>query len=281
MGKKINHFLFLQSKNIVYIVFIFYLASNLSACHDEKKIDKNSAVAAKKINSIDFFKERCKSSGFKFFRSANNVEGILLLKVRPRDINYDDQFKMDDPYGHDLGGDGYIMSFLRGSYQANTGGRSAAPGDPERVGYNFVDVIDPLDHRRYRYTGEVREHEVEAGPISGPKRKFLTTEFVMDRKLATHSAPRYGVTYSDISTREDREFWIAGSSLRVIDLENNEVIAERVGYMIDLQQGSQAGMRSPWLIAAENACPGFGRGSYSRQARQTQDFVEQVLHPKQ
>lgn len=41
------------------------------------------------------------------------------------------------------------------------------------------------------------------------------------------------------------------------DLETNEAIAERVGFMIDRGQGSKAGSRSPWSFAVNNACPEF------------------------
>ena len=60
-----------------------------------------------------------------------------------------------------------------------------------------------------------------------------------------------------IQTREDWDYWIAGSSLRLIDLQTNEVMAERIGYMGDWAQGSSAVGRSPWLLAANNACPEF------------------------
>jgi len=110
---------------------------------------------------------------------------------------------------------------------------------------------------------------------------------VLDRAPAKAAAPRYGVTYDDISTREEREYWIAGSSLKVIDLYTDEVIAERKGYMIDRSQGSLAGGRSPWLLAADEACPKFakygsnvGAPAFASQPRQTQDFVEKVLIPK-
>jgi hypothetical protein len=94
--------------------------------------------------------------------------------------------------------------------------------------------------------------------------------------------PRYGVTYADISTIDDRKIWIAGSSLRVIDLETNEVIAERVGYMIDRGQGSEAGFRQPWADAAYIACPNFPFISdqrHVRQSDQTRNFVEKILKP--
>jgi hypothetical protein len=110
--------------------------------------------------------------------------------------------------------------------------------------------------------------------------------FVLDKIPATGSAPRYGVTYDDISTREEREYWIAGSSLKVIDLQTNEVFAERIGYMLDRGQGDNSGGRSPWLFAADHACPSFqrnplrppGSGS-SAQIRQAQVFVEKILEP--
>ena len=90
--------------------------------------------------------------------------------------------------------------------------------------------------------------------------------------------PRYGVTYDDISTREDRDFWIAGSSLRVIDLQTNEVMAERIGYMMDRAQGNTSGRRAPWPLAANRACPAFPAAAGGAfQLGQTRDFVESVL----
>ena len=112
--------------------------------------------------------------------------------------------------------------------------------------------------------------------------------FVLDKTPAPSPAPRYGVTYDDISTREERDYWIAGSWLKVIDLKTNEVVAERIGYMMDRGQGNTSGGRAPWLLAADNACPSFfrnpnlppnGHGSRA-QSRQAQDFVEKTLKPR-
>jgi hypothetical protein len=227
------------------------------------------------------FQERCKTAGEKIFRAAKSVEGIFLMKLRLV-RNFSDQFALDDPYGRDLVGEGYIETFLRGSYQANTRGVDV-PGAPPRTGYLFVEAIDVNDGNRYRYTGRIEE------PWQNDK-KFLKgyTRFVIDKILAPGGLPKFGVTYDDISTREDREYWIAGSSLKVIDLTNNEDMAERIGYMMDRGQGNTSGGRSPWLLAADNACPSFqsnplislqrGQGA-AAQARQTQDFVERILRP--
>ena len=95
------------------------------------------------------------------------------------------------------------------------------------AGYSYVDAIDPKDGQRYRYTGRMgfTPEDIKQGR--------LVPRFLLDKVLASGPAPRYGITYNDISTPEDRAVWIAGSSLKVIDLETKEVIAERIGYLFD------------------------------------------------
>lgn len=236
------------------------------------------------------FKRRCEGAGERIHRIVEDVEAILLLKLRDSNDNFGDQFLMNDPYGRDLGGDGYILTFVRGNFDAAWQGKDPPPGAPARLGYNVVESLDASDGKRYRYTGSVKEVEVTSSLlIGGDGRKYKIKKFVLEKTAAAGLPPRYAVTYDDISTREDREHWIAGSSLRVVDLKTNEVIAERIGYMIDLGQGNNSGGRSPWLYAADHACPGFARNPYvklrpregaSAQLRQTADFVEKVLRPK-
>jgi hypothetical protein len=237
------------------------------------------------------FQERCKTAGVRIYRIVENVEGIFLMKLRPNTPNLGNQFDLDDPYGSDLGGDGYIVSFLRGSFQANTTG-TPAPGSPSRIGYAYVEVVESVERKRYRYTGSIKDVDVKSSMLMGAdgKRTFMARKYVLDKIPVSGHAPRFGVTYDDISTREDRNYWIAGSSLKVMDLKTNEVIAERIGYMLDRGQGNTAHGRAPWLLAADHACPSFqrnpqrplppGQGA-AAQSRQTQDFVEKVLKPKQ
>lgn len=234
------------------------------------------------------FAERCKTAGEKINKTVENVEGIYLMKVRPSEMNYGDQFNLDDPYGRDLGGDGYIESFTRGQYAAThiVNPNVEAPARPQ--GYSYVEALDPKDGKRYRYTGGMKvvgQKDASAPNVQidikrNPNFDLNIYSFVLDRQPVSGNSPRYGVTYDDISTREEREYWIAGSSLKVIDLHTNEVIGERIGYMVDWAQGSNAGQRSPWLLAANNACPQFGdRHGASAQPSQTTRFVEKVLRP--
>jgi hypothetical protein len=238
------------------------------------------------------FQERCKTAGEKIYRTAENVEGIFLMKLRTI-RNFSNQFALDDPYGNDSTRDEYIKSFL---YGRNSKGSLAQPGSATQSGFRYVEAIDQKDGKRYRYTGSMRvvgkkdpntpNHQVELR--RNPHFDLNNYAFVLDRTPAASAAARYGLTYDDISMREEREYWIAGSSLKVIDLKTNEVIAERIGYMMDREQGNTSGGRSPWLLAANNSCPSFrpsvarsGAPGFSYQVGQTRNFVEKVLTPLQ
>lgn len=226
------------------------------------------------------FAERCKKAGEFIYRTAENVDGVLLMKLRPKEINRGDQYRMDDPYGSGIGGDGYIANFLRGK---NASGSLVDVG-AFRNGYHYVEAIDSQDGKRYRYTGSVEEVIKTSSPlIGGNGSTFKVKEFTLGRILATGPASRYGVTYDDISTREERDYWIAGSSLKVIDLQTNEVMAERIGYMMDRGQGNTSGGRAPWLQAERSACPAFLKtpGGQPFTMRESRDFVEKVLQIKQ
>lgn len=234
------------------------------------------------------FQERCETAGEKIYRIVENVEGVFLLKVRPPEFNYDDQYAMTDPYGHDSGGDSYIKTFLIGYHSQS---KTPVRGAPPRLGYRYVEANDPADGKRYRYTGAIKDVTHVTSILMGGdgKTTFVTKDFVIEKIPAPGASPRYGVIYEDISTLEERKYWIAGSSLKVIDLSTNEVMAERIGYMMDRGQGNTSGGRSPWLLAANNACPTFQRNPFypvppghgaSAQVNQTEDFVEKILIPK-
>jgi hypothetical protein len=89
---------------------------------------------------------------------------------------------------------------------------------------------------------------------------------------------RFGISWEDISTPEDRKYWVAGSRLSVIDLTDKSVVAERVGYLIEAGFGSTAGQRRPWLAAR-------GIGPNGRSCPEAHDysdrwFLLKVLKPE-
>lgn len=233
---------------------------------------------ARLVKAEAMFAERCKKSGEFIRRTAENVEGVFLMKLRSPEVNHGDQFKMDDPYGKDLRGSGYIETFIQGQFWAtHTYGTTKPPLDAPATpkGYRYVEALDPKDGKRYRYTGRIDEPWRYDSSYSKTYKRF-----VLDKFSAPGAMLRYAVTYDDISTREERDYWIAGSSLKVIDLQTNEVMAERIGYMMDRGQGDRSGGRAPWLFAADHACPPFApRNASTAQPYQTVLFAEKTLKP--
>lgn len=268
----------MKRRNLFALALAALLISTSALAEDAK---------ARLVKAEAMFQERCKKAGEFIYRTAENVEGVLLLKIREQ-TSRGDQYRMDDPYGHDSAGDEYVKSFL---YGRNEKGSLVVDNPIATKGYRYVDAFDPQDGKRYRYTGRVKSvskqdptaYNVKLAMSKDPNYDLNVYRFVLDRIPAPDPTPRYGVTYDDVSTREERDYWIAGSSLKVIDLKTNEVMAERIGYMMDRGQGNTSGGRAPWYLAAYHACPRFpvAPGGHAYQTDQTRKFVEKTLKPSQ
>lgn len=244
--------------------------------------------ARKRLNSaVALFQERCKSAGEKINRTVENVDGVVWMKSRPDGLNEGDQFKLDDPYGKDCSGESCIANLLRVSKGASLNPEVA---DRHTEGFLFVETKD-ASGQLYRYIGAIRLRAIWTDEAIARQRSRTGKgvepsdyEFAVERQPIEKPTANYGITWDDISTHEDREHWIAGGSLKVIDLSTNEVIAERAGYMMDRGLGSTAGFRQPWAYAQQFACPEFaqiGPSDFRRRqtGRETRDFVGKVLKP--
>lgn len=256
-------------------VLAVFLSSPVQTIMDANEKQRLSQVHLAK--AMARFEELCKTSGEFINKTAIDVNGLLLIKLRPA-VNRINSIDAIDPYGADFDGQGepygngaYISSFLRAR-----DGRGKVIEDVSGAisGYEYVDIVDPESGVRYRYRGEmgVPPH-LKGNPVYKDRSVFVLSE---PKIPELNDYPEYGVTYDDITLAEDRAMWIAGSSLRVVELGSGEVMGERVGYMIDPGQGSTAGARSPWLSA--------GREGFSCPARssilQTRTFVEKIIKVK-
>jgi hypothetical protein len=220
------------------------------------------------------FQEHCRTAGFKIKRAVEDVDGIVWLKWRPKERNQYDQYRLNDPYGHDCDGEACIEQLLRATEGLEN---DPARKQPHYKGYKFVESVDPRDGRAYRYTLALPPQDTQLSSLPRPQLKRVRID---------KPAARYGVTWDDLSTRDDRDRWIAGSSLQVIDLRTNEVIGERIGYMFDAGLGDRGGGRQPWTYARGNACPEFtplgdGTARRTRTYRETPDFLMTVLKPRE
>lgn len=264
----------------------------LSACAAPAPTEVNGSPRPENMNRGDLteyvakaralFAERCQKAGVRIKRTVLGERGVFVMKLRPP-INYYDQYVLADQYGSEYLGNGYLESVLAGFNDRSV---QLTPGLAFPTGFEFVDAINPKDGLRYRYTAkrdvvgqiDLTAEGVKRALAVNPNLDRNVYGFLLRGTPTQEPAPRYGVTFDDISTKEDRDYWIAGSSLRVVDLQTNEVIAERIGHMQDPRLGAREKGRAPWQFAARNACPALT--TLHGQAGQTLVFLRQVLISK-
>jgi hypothetical protein len=192
-----------------------------------------------------YFKKLCdEKSGEKIYKSFVDIKSVLVVKPLPSATEKDlfDQYWYGDPY-----------SASATSQRAKSAATaltldSRGPTGIQR-GLEFVEMAKDGDK-----PGQFQRIE---RPISNS-----SLAKVIDIEKPTS---RFGVAWEDISTVEDRKYWVAGSRLRVLDLTDNSIVAERVGYFIEAGFGSTAGQRRPWLTSRgpNTTCPPLLGGDYS------------------
>ena len=221
---------------------------------EQKKYDEYRAEGFERFNR--YCKEK---AGEKIYRRVADVESILVMRPRPdaSETQFTDQQWRGDPYGFGLSDAAEIGSLLRPD--------RASTNAPLLMGYTFaeVSIVDGSGSRQTKQYRVVKQDARDAAYND------LQVAVVNDQRS------KFGFTWEDISTSEDRHYWIAGGVLRVVDLTTNEIIAERVGYLIDPLFGNRSSGRVPWLAAVSRACPARAQG----ELRITRRFLTQVLQP--
>lgn len=235
--------------------------SLLPAIHVNRSLAQAQAEATKRAEEQKYreaawahFQKRCKeNAGEKIYRTVENVEGFLLAKprARPTEADLRDQFWMGDPYGLVL----YPPAEISGYLHDLDDNDIPTTKSTSRGGYRFVETPGRGGSEFIRYRLD-------------NTRDKTTTENSDTRQS------RYAVTRDDFSTKEDRTYWVAGGRLAVIDLVTNEVLGERIGYVLEPGFGSTSGARRPWLFAEGVACPRIKRNVPIDRL-----FVEKVLKP--
>ena len=163
------------------------------------------------------FNEQCKTAGEKIYRTVDNVEGIMLLKVVPgdyktRNSNYYDPM-WDNATLQTSEGKEFIAEFL-GFYGSKR--------------YRYVDVLQPNHSDIIRYSGK---------------------DFPLNQALNPRHPARYAVTFENNVDPKLRRHWVAGATVRVIDRQTNEIIAEKTIYAFEKGLGGTGGARTPWRFA--------------------------------
>lgn len=220
------------------------------------------------------FQKRCTQDAREtIHRVVENVEAILLLKPRrkPSELDLADQHWMGDPYGYSS----YEANHPVATYLFDRSGKTLSGRVLTPIkGYRHVELSNPKYQEgsgQSRYLRYKLESVVVLNSVTKkPENKIQPRPAEVDVLLSG-----YGVTWDDISTKEDRRYWVAGGRLAIIDLRTQELIGERIGYVIDPEFGSDHQGRRPWLAVgfSQNAfCPKF-----ENRFDRNKEFVAKVL----
>lgn len=230
------------------------------------------------------FEDHCKNvAGIRIYKTVADVEGIVLLKVRPgrgeRELS--DPMWPGAAMARESRADEYINTFLGferamrngdGSPILNARGMITVSGSDkdtsQRPGYRYVDVVEEGTGGRWRYSGRWEEPwQYDKSYLKGH------IQFFLDRKPAPAEGPRYGVTYEDHVIPEERALGLASSTVKVLDLKTHEVLGEMTVYAWTPAKSNPANP-TPWLTAYTCGSPASLTGAESRQ------FADQILLPR-
>ncbi|BCB27525.1 hypothetical protein SKTS_24110 [Sulfurimicrobium lacus] len=272
----------------------------LSACHSiptQQQRDGRELAFARAKAGEALFEEKCRTVvGEKIYRTVPDVDGVLLMKLRPQasENEWADPMWPGAAFALESTGDEYINTFLGYEHSSSAVGKHVTkeyrgyigtgfqPDNPDNLpGYRYVDVIDPKDGLRYRYTGSqkaVRKKDTGAPDVqremrNNPNYDLNVYSWVLDETLTQSPAPRYAVTFEDHVIPEEREVGVASSTVKVIDTRTGEVLGEMLRYAWTHRGAGPKG-RAAWLSAYK--CPGHAVGADAA----TRKFVDQILIPK-
>ncbi|WP_314252698.1 hypothetical protein ACF3NW_10610 [Eikenella halliae] len=153
------------------------------------------------------FDQLCQNAGERIYRTADNVDGILLLKVRGDDEKYQDnsynprkdQMWEDAAVESEFDREAYIEEFL-------------LPYTSSFPRYIYADVLQ------------------KNGLVIRYSRQKEDQNWVMDQQPTPHPRARYAVTYENDISWENRKHWIVGTTIKIIDTKTNELMAEKTMY---------------------------------------------------
>ena len=261
--KKAKGFFIAAGCIVVLFVIVIPLWARLSLKIMEIKERPMKEAAEKRYNEARaVFDEQCKKAGEKIYRTVDNVDGVILLKVWEENDTEDYWGKLNDPmweYAADIGSSGksYIGKFVH-KYYKNTIGDII-----EEMGYKYVDV--PNGEQFTHYTGK----------YNGDNWWRDTS----NEEIISKSSARYAVTFETDVNPELRKYWVAGVTFKIIDLQNNELLAEKTVFNFSKTLGKRMHGQS-WTTDNMKCGIAGHKGGLDTYANRIAEFVFSVLKPQ-
>lgn len=246
----------------------------------ERVDERKEAYVAVRRPAEALFNEKCKVANEQYAKAITpieNVESILLLKVRPKStgIDWKDQYWPGAALGPEASEGMYILNFLWDrDWDASNDNKKPQWRIKREIGGNgirmfrYVEVFDPENGKSERVTA--RRTKAEQDGVN------VLVGFELVREPISKPSSRFAVTFEDDVDPENRKHWLAGTTIKVLDTKTNEVIGEQQYWALDTGFGS-TNQRSPWQTFPMT-CP---KTKTVDTGWETHHFVEKILKAKQ
>ena len=214
------------------------------------------------MTAEQYFDHLCKTEAGEFiYKTVANVEGLYLM--RPRKEATDDElshlYALEDPYGQVVG-----ESDLPQDYYVQ----------PAMGKYDFLEMPMIDSPRRVGTLGKYKRYYRDEE--AHPNRKYQTAingqsvfvPYVVAEAIVPALKSRYGFTWRGIIRPHDRELGITGGEVIVLDLQTQEVLALRRGF---IRSGWMKNLSGIWWLTGQ-VCRGPG-------AKREHLFLKEILNP--
>ena len=252
--------------------FVRPVAKRAETTKQENKVQQEKYLAAKAV-----FDGYCQQAGIKIYRTVEDVEGVTLLNVWPREKRYEDQMWEYAGLPKAVGMDGYIQGFLywrkwdfqiddfnnygngivlNPKYQHQNYQNEIEKRYKIVNSYQYVDVLENQTYQRYQFKDLYHLQEISVSPIKKPS--------------------RYTVEFDNPVIPQDRKIWIATTKATIKDSVTGEVLGESTWHSLHGGQGvkrySTTGIWDRAIV-----CPAIA----DAQHEPIEYFTLKVLKPKQ
>ncbi len=254
---QINPKLFNKNPQLIFlpglaVAGLLYAVGQVEKMQERREAEAEEAAWHKRYDPAKArFDQLCQNAGEKIYRTADNVDGILLLKVRGEGEKYQDSFY--NPRKDQMWEDAAVESEFDREAYIEEFFLWATSGLPR---YAYIDVIQK-DGSIIRYSTRREDRN-----------------WVMDQQPNPHPRARYAVTYENDISWENRKHWIAGTTIKIIDTKTNELMAEKTMYAFVPELGYSKFEQNPNPWGRGMRCP--DENSYEQK---TVIFVSKVLIP--
>jgi hypothetical protein len=210
------------------------------------------------------FAELCKQSGYRGSPVAQVQEGVRLLSMPAKHTSLTDQFTSPNLYADDEAGADYYESYLVDYFH----GARSLESVSSYVGFSYVEVPNST-------SGLVTR-------VRRPRGRLTYEQDVVPQA-------RYGIRSYEVTSHSDRNLWITGSRIELVDISTGAVVALKTGYMRDpllggLGERASASRIDPWFRARNYACPSLAyqypdmpRAGSPSPLRQHRRFADKFL----